>query len=177
MSQQNSNSNVILYFVIGILAFLLVAGGVGAIIYINNQKSQAIQDALEKENAELKADLDEQMEENDEITSKQRTVTTLPEQKTKVKKHAKNADAHHAVSAGNKDYSGSGTKVVIDGTGVRFRFAPSLNAGYLTWENGTTRSVSKGTRLTYTGETDDWYQVQYLGQIFYVSKEFSYLEY
>ncbi|MBQ2122189.1 MAG: hypothetical protein II199_06790, partial [Bacteroidaceae bacterium] len=86
MSQQNSNSNVILYFVIGILAFLLVAGGVGAIIYINNQKSQAIQDALEKENAKLKADLDEQMEENDEITSKQRTVTTLPEQKTKVKK-------------------------------------------------------------------------------------------
>lgn len=189
MGQQNSNSNIVLYVVIGVLLFLLIAGGAGSIIYINNQKFEAKQEALEKENSDLKAEL-EDLEEKSDITTSKKRATESPNvqeasnvqgspnvQKTKIKKHAKNADAHHAVSAGNKGYSGGGTKVVIDGTGVRFRISPSLYSGYLTWENGTTRSVSKGTRLTYLGETDDWYKVKYLGQVFYVSKEFSYLEY
>lgn len=183
MSQQNSNSNIVLYIVIGVLFFLLIAGGAGSIIYINNQKFEAKQEALEKENSDLKAEL-EDLEEKSDITTSKKRATESPNvqesskvQKTKIKKHAKNADAHHAVSAGNKGYSGGDTKVVIDGTGVRFRISPSLYSGYLTWENGTTRSVSKGTRLTYLGETDDWYKVKYLGQVFYVSKEFSYLEY
>jgi hypothetical protein len=89
-----------------------------------------------------------------------------------VKKEAEHAAEHRAVSAG-----GSKAKVVINGEGVRLRFAPSLNAGYLTWENGKTRAPKKGARLEYTGEDGDWYQVKYLNHTFYVSKEFSYLEY
>ena len=39
-----------------------------------------------------------------------------------------------------------GAKVVINGTGVRLRFAPSLDAGYLTWENGATRAPKNGAK-------------------------------
>ena len=53
MGQQNSNSNIVLYIVIGVLLFLLIAGGAGSIIYINNQKFEAKQEALEKENSDL----------------------------------------------------------------------------------------------------------------------------
>lgn len=37
--------------------------------------------------------------------------------------------------------------------------------------------LRKALALTYLGENDDWYQVYYLGEVFYVSKEYSYLEY
>ena len=96
------------------------------------------------------------------------------EQHTKiiVQKGAEHASEHRAVSVGSK-----GAKVVINGTGVRLRFAPSLDAGYLTWENGATRAPKKGAKLEYRGEDGDWYEVRYLGHTFYVSKEYSYLEF
>ena len=73
---------------------------------------------------------------------------------------------------------GGSPKVVVNGTGVRLRFAPSLSAGYLTWANGTTRSVPKYTKLQYGGwENGDWYKVIYQGVELYISKEYSYLEY
>ena len=67
-------------------------------------------------------------------------------------------------------------QVVINGEGVRFRFKPSLKAGYLVWEDGRTRSVPKGTKLEYVSETDEWYCVKYKEKTFYVSKEFSYID-
>ncbi len=67
-------------------------------------------------------------------------------------------------------------QVVIDGEGVRLRFEPSLEAGYLIWEDGRTRSVPKGTKLEYISETKDWYCVRYKDKKFYVSKQFSYLD-
>lgn len=169
MSDNSSSGKGPLYIVIAILALLLVGGGVGAIVYFTQESKYEEQEKMNK----LQEELDELKEtvEEEETAEPAKTGNA----KTIVRKSAKNAAAHHAVSAGGS--KSSGTKVVIDGTGVRFRFAPSLSAGYLTWENGTTRSVSKGTRLTYTGETSDWYQVSYLGQTFYVSKEFSYLEF
>ena len=69
-------------------------------------------------------------------------------------------------------------KVVIDGTGVRLRYGPSLQSKWLVWENtGYTRSPNKGARLQYVGSDGDWYIVRYLGRNFYVSKEYSHLEY
>ena len=67
-------------------------------------------------------------------------------------------------------------QVVINGEGVRLRFKPSLKAGYLTWENGRGRYLDKGTKLKYISETDEWYEVEYEGHHFFVSKQYSYLE-
>lgn len=84
-------------------------------------------------------------------------------------------------TAGTKSpstYSTSGSSssggVVINGEGVRMRFSPNFDSGWLTWSNGQTRSVSKGTRLEYAGDYGDWYAVRYQGNIFYVSKDYSY---
>jgi hypothetical protein len=170
MSENSSSGKGPLYIVIAILSLLLVGGGVGAIVYLSQKSKYEEQEKMKKMEEEL-----DKLKETVEEEEAAEPANTGNDGKTIVKKRAKNAAAHHAVSAGGS--KSAGTKVVIDGTGVRFRFAPSLSAGYLTWENGTTRSVSKGTRLTYTGETSDWYQVSYLGQTFYVSKEFSYLEF
>lgn len=64
-------------------------------------------------------------------------------------------------------------KVQITGTGVRLRFGPGLNYGYLVWENGATRSPKKGEKLTYLGDYGDWYKVLYAGSEFYVFKQYA----
>ncbi len=64
-------------------------------------------------------------------------------------------------------------KVQITGTGVRLRFGPGLDYGYLVWENGATRSPEKGEKLTYLGEEGDWYKVSYAGSEFYVFKSYA----
>ena len=64
-------------------------------------------------------------------------------------------------------------KVQITGTGVRLRFGPGLDYGYLVWENGATRSPKKGEKLTYLGEYGDWYKVVYAGSEFYVFKSYA----
>ena len=70
----------------------------------------------------------------------------------------------------------SAESVVIDGTNVRLRYAPNLKSKWLVWDNGTLRSVPKGTHLKLLdGSTHDFYEVEYLGRKFYVSNEFSYL--
>ena len=64
-------------------------------------------------------------------------------------------------------------KVQITGTGVRLRFGPGLDYGYLVWENGAARTPKKGEKLTYLGEEGDWYKVQYAGSEFYVFKSYA----
>ena len=66
-------------------------------------------------------------------------------------------------------------RVVVNGDGVRLRFAPSLKAGYLKDEHGATKSVKKGTQLECIGEEGDWYHVVYQKKRYYMSKQFSYL--
>ena len=70
---------------------------------------------------------------------------------------------------------GRGQKVVVNGDGVRLRFGPSLQAGFLKNEDGGTKSVKKGTRLPCVGEKGDWYEVEYMGKRYYMSKKFTYL--
>ena len=71
---------------------------------------------------------------------------------------------------------GKAQKVVVNGEGVRLRLGPSLKADYLRNEEGGTKSVKKGTRLPCVGEKGDWYQVEYMGKRYYMSKKFTYLE-
>ncbi len=66
-------------------------------------------------------------------------------------------------------------RVVVNGEGVRMRFGPSLNSGYLKDEKGATRSVKKGTQLECVGEQGDWYQVVYMGKRYFMSKQYTYL--
>ena len=70
---------------------------------------------------------------------------------------------------------GHGQKVVVNGDGVRLRFGPSLKAGFLKNEDGGTKSVKKGTRLPCVGEKDDWYEVEYMGKRYFMSKKYTYL--
>jgi len=67
-----------------------------------------------------------------------------------------------------------GKEIVVNGEGVRMRFAPSLKAKYLKTPQGGTLSVTKGTRLPCVGETGDWYKVVYQGKQYYMSKQFCY---
>ena len=166
--QGGGSGTKILIGLLGALLLLLIGGAVFYFV-TQNQKN-------EKEVAELK----EQLEKNAETSAESaaEAVETQAPKEIIVKEGAVNAGAHHSVSAGTKNATTQGAggpvKVVINGTGVRLRFAPSLNAGWLTWPNGQTRSVSKGTRLTYLGEDGDWYTVSYMGETFYVSKEYAY---
>ena len=155
---------------IGVLAALLILLAGGAVFYFVTQNEK---------NKEEVAELKEQIEEkaNAEAAAVESAAERQEPSEIIVKEGAVNAAAHHSVSAGTKNATTQGggpVKVVINGTGVRLRFAPSLNAGWLTWPNGQTRTVSKGTRLTYLGEDGDWYTVSYMGETFYVSKEYSY---
>ena len=167
---ERKNNNAILYAIIGILVVLIIGGGGYFVISSNNKENEA---KLEKLREKQEA-LEEKNEELQEKNEKLQEEKSKPVENTKiiVQKSAEHSAAHRAASAG-----GTTPKVVINGTGVRLRFSPSLSSGYLTWANGATRAPRKGARLTYTGETSDWYQVSYLGQLFYVSKEYSYLEY
>ena len=63
-------------------------------------------------------------------------------------------------------------EIIVNGEGVRLRFAPSLNSGYLKTKQGGTLSVQKGTRLQCVGEEGDWYKVVYQGKQYYMSKQF-----
>ena len=164
-------SNTLLYVLIGLLAGLLLLG-LGYLFYSQYAKNeQAIEEmkqqseALEKQNQQLKSEVDDAKKQAEEAK----------QQKVIVNTGAVHAAEHRAVSAGT---AGKTPKVVVNGNKVRLRFAPSLSAGYLTWADGTLRSVPKGTKLKYGGwEDGDWYEVIYEGIEFYISKEFSYLEY
>lgn len=163
------SSNTLLYVIIGLLFGLLVGGLAFYFINQNAKNQKAIsqmkhqQRMLEQKNKNLESEVGEAKKE----------AAEAKQQKVVVKQGAVHGAEHRAVSAG-----GRAPKVVVNGNGVRLRFAPSLNAGYLTWANGTTRSVPKYTRLQYGGwENGDWYKVIYQGIEFYISKEYSYLEY
>ena len=64
-------------------------------------------------------------------------------------------------------------QVVVTGTNVRLRTAPSLNSQTLTYSNGVNIHPKKGEKLTCTGKTGDFYQVIYKGQKVYISKQFA----
>ena len=169
---QGGNKNTLLYIIIAALVVIIVAGVAYFFITANNNNKAEIEE-LKKSQKEL-ASANEKLSSQNQELEKKTARLEQQEQHTKiiVQKGAEHASEHRAVSVGSK-----GAKVVINGTGVRLRFAPSLDAGYLTWENGATRAPKKGAILEFRGEDGDWYEVRYLGHTFYVSKEYSYLEF
>lgn len=65
--------------------------------------------------------------------------------------------------------------VVVNGTNVRLRFEPSLDASWLRYDNGSPRYAKKGTKLAYLGETEGFYYVEFQGNKVYISKDYSYV--
>lgn len=160
-----NNTTIVLVVIISILLAIIIAGGAFYFFSMHDEVAQ-----LKKEQAALNEKNERLAEENQQLSEQ----NVRQEERISARQQA-NQQCQQQQS-NNASYNGNGRKVVIDGNGVRLRFSPSLNAGFLTWPNGATRSVKKGTRLQYTGETDGWYQVSYLGNTFYVSKDFSYIE-
>lgn len=66
--------------------------------------------------------------------------------------------------------------VVVNGTNVRLRYGPSLNANIYRNERGVPIFPDKGDMLIYAGQSGDWYKVYYDGRIFYISKKHCYLK-
>lgn len=173
-SSRGGNNNTLLYIIIAVLVVIIVAGVAYFFVTANNNNKAEIEE-LKKNQIELASANEKLSSQNKELEDKTARLEQKESQaKIIVNKGAEHASEHRAVSAGSGN---KGAKVVINGTGVRLRFSPSLDAGYLTWANGATRAPRKGAKLEYRGEDGDWYEVRYLGHTFYVSKEYSYLEY
>ncbi|GEM_PF-557710 len=65
------------------------------------------------------------------------------------------------------------SKVLVTGTGVRLRKGPGLKYDYLKWQDGTIRGPKKGDKLICTGETTDWYKVQFANSEYYLFKQYA----
>lgn len=78
-------------------------------------------------------------------------------------------------NSGYTSSSRGGSSVVVSGTHVRLRWGPSLNAAIYTNGYGTPIYPARGARLTYLGQTGNWFKVRYNGNVLYISKDYSYL--
>lgn len=161
---KQSNTNKILVAVIIFLLALIVAGG-GFYFYSQNKKQQAKIERMKKEQREME-------EKNEALVEKNKDLKEENAKKPKVVEKVVERRVETVAPS-----SSAKPVVVINGVGVRLRFGPGTDYGYLTWANGQTRAPKKGSRLEYISETTGWYRVKYLGQEFYVSKDFSYLDY
>ena len=65
------------------------------------------------------------------------------------------------------------SKVLVTGTHVRIRLSPSLKGKILTDGSGKSLYPQKGEKLTCTGESGDFWKVDFAGQKAYISKKFA----
>lgn len=71
---------------------------------------------------------------------------------------------------------GESNYVVIDGSDLRLRLAPSTDAETYKWGDGSNRHPEVGERFLYLGETDEFYCINFHGDQVWVSKQFTHLE-
>ena len=78
---------------------------------------------------------------------------------------------------GEGDYEGEEeVYVVIDGSELRLRLAPSTSADTFKWGDGSNRHPKVGERFLYLGEEGDFYQISFHGVALWVSKNYTHLE-
>lgn len=63
--------------------------------------------------------------------------------------------------------------ITLTGTNVRLRLGPSTSHDFLKNDDGTPCYLPKGTQLTKTGESGDFWKCTYNGRVVYVSKKFA----
>ena len=66
--------------------------------------------------------------------------------------------------------------VVIDGSQLRLRVAPSTSSDTFKWPDGTNRHPNVGDKFRYLGELGDFYKIDFNGNELWVSKQFTHLE-
>ena len=66
--------------------------------------------------------------------------------------------------------------VVIDGSQLRLRVAPSTSSDTFKWPDGTNRHPNVGDKYRYLGESGDFYKIDFNGNELWVSKQYTHLE-
>jgi hypothetical protein len=72
--------------------------------------------------------------------------------------------------------SGVSQFVVIDGSQLRLRLAPSTSSDTFKWPDGTNRHPNVGDKYRYLGESGDFYKIDFNGNELWVSKQYTHLE-
>ena len=72
--------------------------------------------------------------------------------------------------------SGVSRFVVIDGSQLRLRLAPSTSSDTFKWPDGTNRHPNVGDKYRYLGESGDFYKIDFNGNELWVSKQYTHLE-
>lgn len=164
-------SHTWLYIIIGILSVALISGAAGyAWYWWSNKKKSAKKAAVERlwsENNNENSN-DDFLGDNDDVVAKNEDAYLL--------ENVGEAEAE-AVAAEAPAKTAGVAMVVFSGTDIHLRVSPSTSSGWLTWSDGTTRSIPDGGKLEYAGDYGDWYAVKYDGRQLYVSKQFTHLSY
>ena len=78
---------------------------------------------------------------------------------------------------GEEEYEGGPEYyVVIDGSELRLRLGPSTSTDTFKWPDGTNRHPKVGERFPFLDEEGDFYQIDFYGNIVWVSKKYTHLE-
>lgn len=81
------------------------------------------------------------------------------------------------VNDDDEDEVDANTKfVVIDGSGLRLRLAPSTSSDTFKWSDGTNRHPNVGDKFKYLGESGDFYKIDFNGNEVWVSKQYTHIE-
>lgn len=68
------------------------------------------------------------------------------------------------------------TVVVVDGQNVRFRHTPSTQGAIVLNEEGQTLYPRKGQELTYLGTSGNFYKIDWYGEVYYISRDYTHLK-
>jgi hypothetical protein len=79
-------------------------------------------------------------------------------------------------TASNNTSSVTNQNVVIDGSLLRLRLEPSMEAETFKWKDGTNRHPKVGEKFKYIGESSEFYQIDFHGHQLWVSKQYTHLE-
>ncbi len=155
---KKGNGGNIAIIVAGVVAVALIVAG--TVIWLNRDKDRTPDEPVMTANAAI----------TDTVVKHDTVVVSHP-----AKTQASSQASDYSEPEPDKyDYaSGTPTKVVVTGQGVRLRLEPSLTSGTLTYTDGTNVHPRLGEVLKYIGETDDFYYVSYKGHNVYISKQFS----
>lgn len=66
--------------------------------------------------------------------------------------------------------------VVVDGQNVRFRRTPSTKGEIVLNEEGQTLYPRKGQELTYLGTSGNFYKIDWYGEEYYISRDYTHLK-
>lgn len=85
-------------------------------------------------------------------------------------------DDYYEEEGHQQSNSGVSQFVVIDGSQLRLRLAPSTSSDTFKWSDGTNRHPNVGDKFRYLGESGGFYKIDFNGNELWVSKQYTHLE-